>query len=360
VVIPPTLQDKEAERNRTILESSIQPTLTLPKYISHEDYIGAKGLKSDGKISTQIETLFYDINSMVDSLGLNARALTEFIEGHNSMLPDNGRTKEDLDNEADDESWCLVEVDDLMAIQRDMGEKLDGERIDDKEDKVSELYAMRRDLVRAKNKLKEVKRFLEQAKDEEKKEQRRKAPLDKATEARQREIRHDMARFLKVLVEAEEAVSMLKVKLASTGRQAAGQVPTVEAVEKTVKKMTQWAEEKGADMDVLEAQMQKLGLVVRSTPGHDKRASLNGNSMRRGGIFSTPSPKKGASPKKSSSFAVPEESESEDEVGGTFVEVDPRQEVVREMVEARRRKMAVLGRVRDAMRKKGVRLNVVE
>jgi nucleoporin NUP159 len=354
IVTPPTLQDKEAERNRTILDSAIQPTLTLPNYISHEDYIGAKGLRGDGKVSSQIETLFYDINSMVDSLGLNARALTEFIEGHNSMLPDNGRTKEDLDNEADDETWCLVEIEDLISIERELGEELDSERIEDKEDKVGELYAMRRDLVRAKNKLKEVKRFLEQAKDEEKKELRRKAPLDKNTEARQREIRQEMARFLKVLVEAEEAVTVLKVKLASTGKQAAGQVPTVEAVEKTVRKMTQWAEEKGADMDVLEAQMQKLGLVgPNGRPGSaSKRASLNGSSFRRSGIFSTPSPKK-ASPKKSSTFAVPEESDSESD---GFVEVDPKQEVVREMVEARRRKTAVLGRVREAIRRKGVKI----
>jgi nucleoporin NUP159 len=357
VVTPASLQDKEAERNRSILESSIQPTLNLAKYITHQDYVGSKG---EGKVSAQIETLFCDINSMVDTLGLNARALTEFVEGHNSLMPDNGRTKEDLERPEEDEGWCLVEVDDLITVERSLADEIDSERVEDKDSKTTELYAMRKELVRTKNKLKEVKRFLEQAKDEEKKEQRRKAPLDKATEAQQREIRRDMAKFLKVLVEAEEAVSMLKVKLASSGRQAAGQVPTVEAVEKTVKKMTQWAEEKGADMDVLEAQMKKLGLVgtgASSRPGSaskSMRASVNGG-FRRPGVFSTPSPKK--TPKKVGTFAVPEESDSESEAAtDSFVDVDPLKEVVKEMVETRRRKAVIMRRVRDAIRSRGVRV----
>ena len=359
VAPPPTLQDKEAERNREILESSIQPTLTLANYISHQDYVGAKGLTSDGKVSSQIETLFCDINSMVDTLGLNARALTEFVEGHNSMMPDKGRSKDDLDNDLEDEGWCLVEIDELMRIERELGDELDSERIDDKEEKLTELHSMRRELVRAKNKLKEVKRFLEQALDEDEKEQRRNAPLDKGTEARQKEIRKEMARFLKVLVEAEEAVSMLKVKLATAGRQAGGQVPTVEAVEKTVKKMTQWAEEKGADMDVLESQMRKLGLVGANRHARagstSKRASLNGSSLRRSGIFATPSPKK-SPPKKRGTFAVPEESDEE------FVEVesDPMMDAVREMVDVRRKKGLVMGRVRDAIRRKGPRVTEVK
>ena len=184
---PPTLQDKEAERNRAILESSIEPTLNLADYISHQDYVGEKGLKSDGKVASQIETLFCDINSMVDTLGLNARALTEFIEGHNSMMPDDGRTRDDLDAGADDDSWCLVELDDLMALEGELGDEIDSERIEDKDVKINEMHNVRRELVRAKNKLKEVKQFLEQAQDEAKKEQRKNAPLDKASESRQRE-----------------------------------------------------------------------------------------------------------------------------------------------------------------------------
>jgi nucleoporin NUP159 len=283
-------------------------------------------------------------------------------------MPDEGRTKEDLDDEDEEGNWCLVEIDELMAIERQLGEELESERIEDKEGKITELHSTRRELVKAKSKIKEVKRFLEQAQDENKKEQRKNAPLDKNTEARQREIRQETAKFLKVLVEAEEAVSMLKVKLASTGKQGSGQVPTVEAVEKTVKKMTQWAEEKGADMDVLESQMRKLGLVAAS--GHarhssaSKRSSLNGSINLRRSILSTPSPKKKPSPaKKSSSFAVPEESESEDEGEGFVevgVEVDAREEVVREMVEGRRRKTATLGKFRDAVRRRGVRVTRLE
>ncbi|KIW02773.1 hypothetical protein, variant [Verruconis gallopava] len=354
VVTPASLQDKEAERNRVILESPIQPTLRLAKYITHQDYVGPKG---EGKISSQIENLFRDINSMIDALGLNARALTEFVEGHNSLMPDNGRTKEDIENPDEDEGWCLAEIDELMAIERQLNDELDGERIEDKEELIAELFAMRRELVRVKNKLKEVKHFLVQAKDTEKLDQRRKAPLDKVMESKQREVKQDMARFLKLLVEAEEAVSMLKVKLVSSGKGAGGQVPTVEAVEKTVRKMTLWAEEKGTDLDVLEAQMKKLGLLGASSR-YSPRTSMNGSTarLRRSGIFSTPSPKKTPG-KKTSSFAVPEESDSEGESDANgFVEIDAKQEFVREMVEARRRKRVAMGRVRDALRRRGLKV----
>jgi nucleoporin NUP159 len=349
IATPASLQDKEAEQNRAILESSIQPTLDLAPYITHQDYVGPHS-KAEGTVSAQIETLFCDINAMVDTLGLNARALNEFVEGHNSLMPDRGRSREDLENTDGDEGWCLVEVDELMQIERGLGDEIESVRVGDREAKVAEVYGMRRELVRVKNSLREVRRFIEAAKDEERAEQRRRAPLDGNSEARQRAVRRDMAKFLKALAEAEDAVSLLKVRLANVlGKQGrSGPVPTVEAVEKTVRKMTQWAEEKGADMDVLEARMKKLGLVGPSQSG--LRSSQSG--LRRSGLFSTPSPRK--SPKKMSTFAVPEESESEGEEG--FVDVDPRQEAVRELVETRKKKSVVMGRIKDAIRRRGLKV----
>ena len=91
----------------------------------------------------------------------------------------------------------------------------------------------------------------------------------------QYDIRRGYTSFQKLLGEAEESISLLKAKLAShhssNGEVRGRPTPTVEAVMKTVQKMTSMAEQKSGDVDVLENQMRKLRMS--STDSLDGRAS---------------------------------------------------------------------------------------
>ena len=80
--------------------------------------------------------------------------------------------------------------------------------------------------------------------------------------------------ILAVLQYREEGVLELKTKLATaSGGRRGGTVPTVEAVENTIRKMTLMAEERSGDVDVLEQQMRRLGMSTDgdSRPGSSRR-----------------------------------------------------------------------------------------
>ena len=91
----------------------------------------------------------------------------------------------------------------------------------------------------------------------------RSAPLSAEQMAQQNELRKEHTAFQEVLATTEQAITLLRVKLASqqganTSEAAARAVPTVEAVMRTIIKMTSMAEEKSGDVDVLENQMRRL------------------------------------------------------------------------------------------------------
>lgn len=271
------LSDREDEKVREELATEVEATTTLEPFLAHQDYVG--NINKPG-IPGQIEKVYRDINSMIDTLGLNARSLKAFIKGHEEMYKDGGREREDLENGDD---WCLIEIEDLSTIEDNLAKQLKNVRVQDVQGMLSLCKALHKDLARARAKHNDIKRITDARSDPEQLEARRSAPLTAEQSAIQHDLRKDFTHFQKLLAETEEAISMLKAKLASNGSSNGGHatkqgVPTVEAVMKTVMTMTSMAEKKSGDIDVLENQMRKLRL-----------SSLNSNSAP-GSRDASPSP----------------------------------------------------------------------
>ena len=238
-----------------MLESDIEPTKTLDDFTAHQDYIG-----NDTKpgIGGQIETVFRDVNSMIDTLGLNARSLQAFVRGHEEKYKEAGRERSDLE---DGEEWCLVEVQDLGTVQKGLEEDLENGRGSGVADKLAELSDLHSDAARLRSKTAEAKKQIAARTDTEKRATQRNAPLDADTEIQQTQLRQVVTKAQKLMQEAEEALSMLRAELASTPASRGTKqhtTPTVEAVTNTIMKMTAMIEQKSGDVDVLEAQVRRL------------------------------------------------------------------------------------------------------
>jgi nucleoporin NUP159 len=340
------LSDDEDERIRLELEGDIEPTLQLSDFIAHQDYVG-QITKKDG-LPNQIERMYRDINSMVDTLGLNARTLAAFIQGHEELQKDS-RTKQDLDiTGQDDDEWCLVEVEEIEGIEDGLEAELDAATIAEPHQSVLKLKQMRKDLIKTRQKLTEVRKFLDDSKSSETKAKIKNAPLDLAHANKQRELRGKFSEFQTKLVKAEEGAVVLKTKLAGVGGAGGGgRVPTVEAVENTIRKMTAMAEERSGDIDVLEKQMRGLGLVPDSRPSSSSRMAV---SMRSSGLFSSPKRNGGGR-----TFGFPEEEEDTEGEDGVLVG-RVSSDSVANVLELRGRRKVAKGVIKEAIRKRGVRV----
>ncbi|KAF1811170.1 hypothetical protein P152DRAFT_450335 [Eremomyces bilateralis CBS 781.70] len=292
-VTPPisSLQDEEAEETQRMLAAPTNQKLKLEKFTARKDYVGAsETLASRDDIPSQIERLFRDINSMIDTLGLNARTLNEFIRGHEELLADDGREKEDLldrDVDADFDAvlagdipqdvWVLSEVEDLNMLLNSMEQQLDEGRVTDPREKVRKAVQMKRDVVKLRHAVTGLRSVIESARDPAAKEARKSAPLELHQAAAQADLRAKFGGLQRKVVEAEDGIAVLRARIAQAEARAGGKsVPTVEAVAKTVEKMMRLWEERVADLDVLEVEVKKLRLrdgsrLDRSTGGLGER-----------------------------------------------------------------------------------------
>lgn len=348
------LSDDEDERIREELASPVQPTKKLEPFIAHQDYAGT--VKKDD-IAGQIERLYRDMNSMLDTLGLNARALAAFIAGHSEGY-DRERTRDDLD---DDEDWCLVEIEDLSLIQADLERSLDDGRVSDLPSKLSDLSVLQRQTSRLRSRTMDLRRTLDAARDPSKLAALKAAPLSPDQSAQQAELRALFTAFTTRLAEAEDRVSLLKAKLASLpGRSGARPAqPTVEAVTTTILKMTAMIETKSADLDVLEAQVRRLrgaslesgmaALALGEAESREASPFVTPGSGRRGtyGLFYTPESSFRGSPARLGAVVN----------GGRLPRVVGVEEIERVNAMAAKRK-AVFGRLREAVAKRGVRVTM--
>jgi nucleoporin NUP159 len=64
------LEDKDDDQMQKFLASDLVATQTLDEFVAHADYVGDRSMES---IPAQVETVYRDINSMIDTLGVNAR-----------------------------------------------------------------------------------------------------------------------------------------------------------------------------------------------------------------------------------------------------------------------------------------------
>lgn len=268
------LVDDEDERIRRELDSDIEPSRTLDSFLARQEYSGAS-LGKTGH-AAQIEIVYRDINNMVDTLGLNLRSLKAFMEYHEQPQRDTDVDRAALEEVLEQgeegswfENWCLAEIEDLAELENELEGELDDGRVQDVLDKLSQLARLLRDQARLSTKVNDIRRdTVINRKDPEKVEGRRKAALPKELADQQKALRNDYAQLLTQLSQAEEAVFLLKTKLASrhaeNGKMAA--VPTVDAVKGTISKLINITERKNNEITLLESKLRKIGLGDSSRP----------------------------------------------------------------------------------------------
>ncbi|EHK15760.1 uncharacterized protein TRIVIDRAFT_39156 [Trichoderma virens Gv29-8] len=340
------LIDEEDEEVQRVLVSEIEGTLDLDEFIAHSN-IAPPAKES---IPAQVEAVYRDINSMIDTLGLNARSVRAFTKGHtDNRIPD-GRSPDDLE---DPDDWVLCEIGDLGEIlEVELLGDLEEGRVQDLTDKLEACQDLARDMHRLRAKQEDLKKVIMTKVDPNQADAARSLPLSAEQQTQQNELRREYTNFSKLLAEAEEALTLLKTRIASlssaSGRGTTN-VPTVEAVMKTITKMTSMVEKRSGDIDVLETQLRRMRLETPSreespfrtpqarrsllispdaTPARSMRQSLSSS------VMSLTTPTKTATPRKKVSGY------SREEKG--------------DLMDKRAKRQAILGRLKDNVQKKGV------
>lgn len=257
------LIDPEEEGTRQILESKIEPTLRLDAFVAAETELPPLDQREKDSMATQCETLWRDLNRMIHLVGLNGRSLQAFIEGHSTMYKEGGRTKEDLEHPED---WVLVEAEELGSlVEGELTRALEESRVRDVEKHHEAIRTMTRELARLRAKQEDMHKIIMSYVDPDQVAITKSLPLSAEQAAQRNEIRRAYANVIKLLSDAEESLTMLRTKIVSAGgRSRKTGAPTVDAVIRTIHKLTTMAEKRSGDVDVLEQQMRRLRM---GTPG---------------------------------------------------------------------------------------------
>jgi nucleoporin NUP159 len=250
-------------------------------------------------------------------------------------------------------------------VQEEVEADIEASKLHDVDTTMAELTRVRKGMGELLREGQALKKKLEQLRDPKRRKSMREAPLEEPMANEQRRMREGFARYQKLLVEAEEAVTVLRARIAAVqGKRDEKKVPTVEAVENTIRKMTAMAQERSAEVDVLERSMRKLG-IAPSTPSRDSptrpmtRDSMRSSTPLRGSWLAA-SVQKQTPTKTGMTFKTPgyENDEDGDEVEDDeedLVEAERRkqwEEKVRKYKEKRERRKIALGHFRDAVLKK--------
>ena len=265
------LSDKEDERVREELATEVEGTTLLEPFLAHQDYIGS--INKPG-LPGQVEKVYRDINSMIDTIGLNARSLEAFIKGHGATNPTKERTRFDL--EARD--WRLNEIGSLSAVESQIAKQLETSQVQSVESKIDTCCSLQKDIAKLQAKNSDITRITHAQSDSELRDASRSAPLSPEQAYSQHELRKRFMEFQKLLADAESNVTVLKAALVScetsTSRNGVHQKkPTVEAVMNTIMKMTSMIEKRSGDIDVLEAQMRKIRISSSTANGSGREGS---------------------------------------------------------------------------------------
>lgn len=276
------LIDPEDEGIQQLLRAPVEPTLKLHEFIAVD--VKKHEPKTGEEVPSACESVLRDINRMIDNLGLNSRSLQSYILGHSTMKKHGGRDTEDL---AEPDDWVLVEAEDLGKVMRnELARDLEDGRIKDVSGIEEAIQGINKDLSKLRAREEDMRKIILSRVDPDQVSVAKSLPLSAEQAAQQNELRRSFATFSKLLAEAEEALTILKAKIASAGG-ATGRapVPTVEAIIRTINKMTAMAEKRSGDIDVLENQMRRLrlGSMGPSTPGPGP-----GPRSREGSPFVTP------------------------------------------------------------------------
>lgn len=265
--------DNEDERLRAELARPVEPVATLDPFLPHQDYMGQTAKPG---IAGQIERLYRDINSMVDTLGVNARSLESFLLYQQpSQTPDVTNWVDILQSEhpADvlDKKIFLRDIATLDEAVAALARSLDEQRVQGVEEKLNQCRdLLTKDIVTLRGQCASIRKTLDSYTDTG---LILAAPLSAEQATLQHDLRTAFTAIQGRMADLEQGVSLLRAKIAdipradsatNTPRQLMKR-PTVEAVASTIATMMSMAENKSSDIDLLEAQMRKLGVDVSST-----------------------------------------------------------------------------------------------
>ncbi|KAF4453871.1 hypothetical protein F53441_3557 [Fusarium austroafricanum] len=338
------LVDEEDDEVQKLLASEVEGSLKLDEFIAHSNV--APPAKES--IPSQVEAVYRDINSMIDTIGLNARTVKSFIKGHTENSSPGGRSKEDLDAPED---WVLCEIDLLgNVLDNELYTDLEDGRVRDLGAKLDACHELTRDMHRLRAKQEDLKQILMIRTDPGQAEVVRSMPLSAEQATQQNELRREFANFSKLLAEAEEALTLLKTKIASassTSGKGKSNVPTVDAVIRTISKMTAMVEKRSGDIDVLENQLRKVNL----NSGSREASPMTPRQGKRSVMFSPEgTPVRGMRHSLAGSISL----------GASVRATPPRkklsgfsQEEKTDLMEKRARRKAILGKLKTAVEKRG-------
>jgi len=268
------LEDNEDERIQKELGNPVQPSQELDSFITYQPDAVEESAKSG--IPAQIERLYRDINSMVLTLGINARSLSAFMlyqtsQEPNASWPDVLRSETPMD--ALNDEWVFDDISNLHEGQEVLESMLEHSKVDGIAGKLQQCQnLLSRELFDLRTKLTAVRKTLHSRTSAEPSVI---APLSAEQFSIQHDLRKASASAQTKLVQMEDNLAVLRAKLSESGisessgrrRSLAGRAgsqkkPTVEAVSNTITKMTAMAEKKSADVDILEAQLRKLDATL--------------------------------------------------------------------------------------------------
>jgi len=274
------LVDDEYESVERQLDAPIEPTLQIAECV----FLGGSEVHGDSSIASQNEAIYRDINRMIQSLKTNARNLSAFIAGHLGQVragPVAPKTKEDLD---EPEDWILCDVKDCdVVLTKTLADELEDGRVKRPADMVKACEGLLKETARLRAMRDDMMRIMKSHTDPDQLATARALPLSAEQAAQQNELRRSFTKFSNQLSEAEQALTLLKAKLVSLGgapgRGGGTAAPTVDAVMRTISKMTTMVEKRSGDIDVLETQMRKLGLTGGSRDGSPFTPQKRGSSV---------------------------------------------------------------------------------
>lgn len=351
------LVDEEDDAVQRLLRKEVEPTLDLDEFIAHSGVVPPAG----DSVPAQVEAVYRDINSMIDTLGLNARSLKAWIDGHKNLSSDD-HSKQDL---ASADEWTLGNIEQLTyIIDQVLGESLDEARVTDVEEKVAQVQDLQRELARDCNKQADIRKIVVSRLDPEQTAAFQALPLSAEQAAQQSDLRRQLGHFQTLLAQAEENLTLLKAKIVSissvTGR--GGPVPTIEAIVRTITKMTTMVEKRSGDIDVLENQMRKLRLGSAGPSGSREGSPLTTPNAKRtlgSSIFSPDRSTREATPMRGSLIRH-SLSGSISGIGGDLFRTPPRKKLngfadaeKKAVKEKRERRAAVLGKLRNSIQARG-------
>ncbi|KAF3480397.1 nucleoporin NUP42 [Arthroderma uncinatum] len=268
----PLSEDDEDEQLRADLARPISPSPALDPFLPHQGYTG-ESMKPG--IPGQVELLFRDINTMIDTLGINSRSLSSFLLYEESAKENDYKRwlrilQSDRCSDVLNERHLLSEMEKLQLGVEALDAALQKGRVEGVQEKFDHCQQLiSKDLVTLRGQFANLQRTLDAHTDSI---AIASAPLSAEQAALQQDLRKAATETRSKVADLERDISIFRAKIADASRAAGADGdrkmarPTVEAVTSTISTMTNMAERKSGDVDVIEAQLRRMGIDVSGSP----------------------------------------------------------------------------------------------